>query len=466
MKNGTEDWRKGGVTSLLGIDMLSRPREVGEFYAFYRRWNSQIFAFCLLVCGDRGKAEWLTEETFAAYFRCADFAAVHSGSRVPVALLRFAADLGKTQCSQRWGAGSCGFDQAVLELPFTDRAAFILVSILRVQPSAAAVALRLRSNQLAAYWIRSALRLRWFWLRTGQPREWHGAVRPIDARSPQLTLNQCVAGATLRRAISISKRAVMRSMEIPRLWPRRLESGNLAQERRLVMLKRILLGAAFAVGLVSSAVASSGRNDDIERIQNATQVFREIMATPDKAIPQELLESAKCIAIIPGEKKAAFVVGGSYGKGLATCRTAGGWSAPLFVALGGGSVGLQIGGSSTDIVMIFMNDRGLQSLLSDKFKIGADATAAAGPVGRHAAADTDAKMNAEILTYSRSKGLFAGVSLDGAVVQADQSGNHALYGENVNRREILDGSVRVPEAAELLLKEIAQYTRAEQPSTK
>jgi hypothetical protein len=215
MKNGTEERRKGGVASPLGTDVLSRPREVGDFCDFYKRWSSQIFAFCLLVCGDREKAEWLTEESFTLYFRCADLAALRNRSSVPVALLRFAADLARTQCSQRWGAGLCGFDQAVLELPFTDRAAFILVSILRVQPSAAAVALRLRSNQLAAYWIRSALRLRWFWLRIGQPREWHGAVRPIDARSPQLTLNQRVAGATLRRAISILKRAVMRSMEIP-----------------------------------------------------------------------------------------------------------------------------------------------------------------------------------------------------------------------------------------------------------
>jgi lipid-binding SYLF domain-containing protein len=230
------------------------------------------------------------------------------------------------------------------------------------------------------------------------------------------------------------------------------------------MMKRIMIAVVFSVALVSSAFASSGRSDDIERIQNATEVFREIMATPDKAIPQELLESAKCIAIIPGEKKAAFVVGGNYGKGIATCRTAGGWSGPLFVALGGGSFGFQIGGSSTDLVMIFRSEKGLHSLLSDKFKIGADATAAAGPVGRHAAADTDAKLNAEILTYSRSKGLFAGVSLDGAVVQADHSGNHAMYGEHVNRREILNGSVRVPEAAEPLLKEIAQYTRAEQAS--
>ena len=231
-------------------------------------------------------------------------------------------------------------------------------------------------------------------------------------------------------------------------------------------MKRIMVAVVFFVALVSSAFASSGRSDDIERIRNATQVFREIMATPDKAIPQELLESAKCIAIIPGEKKAAFVVGGNYGKGIATCRTAGGWSGPLFVALGGGSVGFQIGGSSTDLVMIFRNEKGLRSLLSDKFKIGADATAAAGPVGRHAAAATDAKMNAEILTYSRSKGLFAGVSLDGAVVQADHSGNHAMYGGNVNRREILNGSVKVPEAAEPLLKEIGQYTRAEQASNK
>jgi lipid-binding SYLF domain-containing protein len=232
------------------------------------------------------------------------------------------------------------------------------------------------------------------------------------------------------------------------------------------MMKRIMITAALVVGLASIAIAGSGRSDDIERIQNARDVFHDIMATPDRAIPQELLESAKCIAIIPGQKKAAFVVGASYGKGIATCRTAKGWSSPLFVALGGGSVGLQIGGSSTDVVMIFMNEKGLQSLLSDKFKIGADVTAAAGPVGRHAAAGTDAKMNAEILTYSRSKGLFAGVSLDGAVVQPDESGNHAMYGENVSRKEILNGSVRPPESAVLLLKEIAQYTQAEQASNK
>jgi len=232
------------------------------------------------------------------------------------------------------------------------------------------------------------------------------------------------------------------------------------------MLKQIIFSAVLAVVLASSAVASSDRNDDVKRIQRATEVLHEIMATPDKAIPQELLESAKCIAIIPGEKKAAFVVGGNYGKGLATCRTAAGWSAPLFLAVGGGSFGFQIGGSSTDVVMVFRSERGMRSLLSDKFKIGADATAAAGPVGRHAAADTDAKLNAEILTWSRSKGLFAGISLDGAVVQADESGDRAMYGNNVNRREIVDGSVSPPEAAMPLLTEIAQYTQAQQARAK
>ena len=232
------------------------------------------------------------------------------------------------------------------------------------------------------------------------------------------------------------------------------------------MLRHIVLSTALAVGLAPSALPSSDRNDDVKRIASATEVFHEIMATPDKGIPQELLESAKCIAIIPGEKKAAFIVGGNYGKGLATCRTAAGWSAPLFLAVGGGSLGFQIGGSSTDVVMVFRNDKGMESLLSDKFKIGADATAAAGPVGRHAAADTDAKMNAEILTWSRSKGLFAGISLDGAVVQADESGDRAMYGDNVNRREILKGAVRPPEAARPLLREIEQYTRSQQARAK
>jgi SH3 domain-containing YSC84-like protein 1 len=208
-----------------------------------------------------------------------------------------------------------------------------------------------------------------------------------------------------------------------------------------------------------SIVSASDREDDLSRIDRATEVFHEIMSAPDKGIPREVLESAKCIAIIPGEKKFAFIFGGNYGRGVATCHTEHGWSAPMFVAVDGGSVGYQIGGSSTDLVMIFMNDHALHSLLSDKFKLGGDATVAAGPVGRQAAADTDLKLSAEILSYSRSKGIFAGVSLDGAVVQTDKSGDHAMYGEDVTHRDILSGKITAPESARPLLHEIGQYVR-------
>ena len=222
------------------------------------------------------------------------------------------------------------------------------------------------------------------------------------------------------------------------------------------MLKRLLIVTTLGMLVTLNAVASD-REDDVKRTNKAAQVFKEIMNTPDQGIPQELLESVKCIAIIPGDVKFAFIFGGNYGRGLATCRTGHGWSAPMFVAVEGGSVGYQIGGSSTDLVILFMNDHALQSLLSDKFKIGADASVAAGPVGRHAAADTDVKLKAEILSYSRAKGVFAGVSLDGAVVQADKSGDEAMYGEHVDRHEILSGKVPVPESARPLLHEIGEY---------
>jgi SH3 domain-containing YSC84-like protein 1 len=224
------------------------------------------------------------------------------------------------------------------------------------------------------------------------------------------------------------------------------------------MLKRLLIVATLAL-FVSLPSFASDREDDVNRIHKAAQVFKEIMNAPDHGIPQDLLESAKCIAIIPGEVKFAFIFGGNYGRGLATCRTEHGWSAPMFVAIDGGSVGYQIGGSSTDLVMLFMNDHALQSLLSDKFKLGADASVAAGPVGRHASADTDLKLKAEILSYSRAKGVFAGVSLDGALVQADKSGDEAMYGHDVNRHEILNGKVAVPESTRPLLDEINEYVR-------
>jgi SH3 domain-containing YSC84-like protein 1 len=222
------------------------------------------------------------------------------------------------------------------------------------------------------------------------------------------------------------------------------------------MFKQVLLMSTIVLAAAPFAVASD-HEDDVARTEKAAIVFRQIMDTPDRGIPHDLLEKAKCIAIIPGDKKFAFIFGASYGRGLATCRTASGWSAPLFVAIDGGSVGYQIGGSSTDLVMLFMNDHALQSLLGDKFKLGADASVAAGPVGRNATAATDIRLNAEILSYSRSKGLFAGVSLDGAVMQADKSGDRSMYGHEIDRRQILNGSIPVPESARHLLHELGMY---------
>jgi lipid-binding SYLF domain-containing protein len=223
------------------------------------------------------------------------------------------------------------------------------------------------------------------------------------------------------------------------------------------MLKRFLIFSTLVL-VVTQIAAASDRDDDVARTEKAAQVFKEIMDTPDQGIPHDLLDSAKCIAIIPGDKKFAFIFGGSYGRGVATCRTEHGWSAPMFVAIDGGSVGYQIGGSSTDLVMLFMNDHALHSLLTDRFKLGADASVAAGPVGRQATAGTDLKLNAEILSYSRSKGVFAGVSLSGAVVQADKSGDQALYGVNVDRHEIIDGKVPMPASAKNLMNELNVYT--------
>jgi SH3 domain-containing YSC84-like protein 1 len=224
------------------------------------------------------------------------------------------------------------------------------------------------------------------------------------------------------------------------------------------MVKHLLIASIIALCVsLSTVAAASDHEDDVTRIDKATQVFREIMSTPDKSIPNELMESARCIAIIPGDKKFALVLGGSYGRGLAMCKTDHGWSAPMFLAVDGASVGYQIGGSSTDLVLLFMNDHALQNLLSDKFKLGADASVAAGPVGRDATAGTDLKMKAEILSYSRSKGVFAGVSLDDAVVQADKSGDQAMYGADVDRHEILSGKVPIPASARPLLHEVGAF---------
>jgi len=222
------------------------------------------------------------------------------------------------------------------------------------------------------------------------------------------------------------------------------------------MLKRLMIYSTLF--LLSTAFAfATDRKEDVERTHKAAQVFREIMATPDRGIPQDLLVRAKCIAIVPGNMKFALVFGGSFGRGVATCRTELGWSAPVFIAIDGGSVGYQIGGSSTDLILLFMNDHALGSLLNDKFKLGADASVAAGPVGRNATAATDIALNSEILSYSRSKGLFAGLSLDGSVVQTDKSGDESMYGANISRHEILSGRVPVPSSATTLVQELGGY---------
>src|SRR6202046_2036861 len=227
------------------------------------------------------------------------------------------------------------------------------------------------------------------------------------------------------------------------------------------MSKHFLTCSALALFLIMPAVssASSDREDDVNRAQRAATVFQEIMKAPD-SIPLAVLNKAQCIPILPGHKKFPFIFGADYGRGVAVCRTANGWGAPIFLAVEGGSFGYQIGGSSTDLILLFMNDHALHSLLSDKFKLGGDASVAAGPVGRNATAGTDLKLTAEILSYSRSKGIFAGVSLTGTVVQADKSGDKAMYGDEVDRHQILSGRVAVPASARELLHEIGGYVHA------
>ncbi len=210
--------------------------------------------------------------------------------------------------------------------------------------------------------------------------------------------------------------------------------------------------------LTSSAADNGNLNG---RITDARDVIRQIMMTPDKAIPNGIARQATCVGVIPSVKKAAFIVGGSYGQGVVTCRTSKGWSAPVFIRLAGGSVGFQIGGQATDLVLVAVNDKGFQDLLKSKFKIGADAAASAGPVGRNAAAGTDLKLNAELLTYSRSKGLFAGVDLNGAVVSQNTDDTNAFYGGSAESFEhILHGGVPVPAAARSFVTTIGRYFRA------
>ena len=212
--------------------------------------------------------------------------------------------------------------------------------------------------------------------------------------------------------------------------------------------------------LLCSAGALYGQSDAVKRLDAAATVFSEVMGTPDKAIPQQLLDRAACLVVIPGMKGGAFIVGAKYGKGFLSCRqkSGTGWAAPGSVRIEGGSFGLQIGGSETDVIMLVMNESGVQHLLASKFTLGGDASVAAGPVGRSATAQTDAYMTAEILSWSRSRGVFAGIALNGATLRQDLDDNRELYGKPLENKDIVNSAVAPPKAAEKLLSLFNKYS--------
>lgn len=225
------------------------------------------------------------------------------------------------------------------------------------------------------------------------------------------------------------------------------------------MMKSVnfILVAALVAGLSVPAFAGSKKQDLQDRIDQAKVVMDQIMAASDRSIPSNILEKATCVGVVPGMVKGAFIFGGQYGQGVVTCRTGHGWSAPVFIRMAGGSFGFQIGGQSTDLVLIAVNDNGFQDLLKSKFKIGGDASAAAGPVGRNGQAATDWKMNAELLTYSRSKGLFAGIDLDGTSVSQNAEDTEVYYGQPQDFRHVLKGDVAVPPGAVEFVRTVAHY---------
>ncbi len=212
---------------------------------------------------------------------------------------------------------------------------------------------------------------------------------------------------------------------------------------------------------LAAAVLCGQETTPDKRLRNAADAFSEVMASPDKGIPQELMDKAQCIVVVPGLLKGAFGVGGKYGRGFASCRKCGhGWSAPAAVAIEGGSFGFQLGGSSTDVIMLVMKESGMKRLLGDKFTIGGEAAAAAGPVGRNTSANTDVLLRAEILSWSRSRGLFAGLSLEGATLRPDGSENKKLYGRDITNKEILEAGVRTPPAARPFVTTLDRSSRA------
>jgi len=222
-------------------------------------------------------------------------------------------------------------------------------------------------------------------------------------------------------------------------------------------MKKFFSVLCLAGMLTATANAASDKATIDQRLINAKTVMDQIMAANDKSIPMNIMEMATCVGVIPGLKKAAFLVGGEYGRGVVTCRTGHGWSAPSFIYLTGGSFGFQAGGQSTDLVLVAVNDRGFQDMLKNKVKLGGDAAAAAGPVGRNSQAATDWKMKAELLTYSRSKGLFAGVDLTGSVISQSEDDTLAYYNKALTADEILKGDVAVPDNAKPFVRTVAKY---------
>jgi lipid-binding SYLF domain-containing protein len=242
------------------------------------------------------------------------------------------------------------------------------------------------------------------------------------------------------------------------------ECPQLLEKKRM---RKFVAGlAVVGIGFLGAAVtasAASSKTDLDARLDAATRVITEVMATPDKAIPDVITRKATCIAVVPSMKKGAFVVGGEYGQGIATCRTGHGWSAPVFFRIAGASVGFQAGGQATDLVLVAVNQKGFQDLLKNKIKLGGDAAASAGPVGRNAQAGTDWKLNAELLTYSRSKGLFAGIDLTGDEVSQNVEDTTTFYnGSNNSFESILKGNVAVPESAKPFVRTVAKYFHSSQ----
>jgi lipid-binding SYLF domain-containing protein len=236
--------------------------------------------------------------------------------------------------------------------------------------------------------------------------------------------------------------------------------------RSLVLLLLGCFLACFQTTIVSANPGDDAKGADEDtnskasgRVEAAGTVLDEIQAAPDNRIPEEVLASAECVAVVPSLLNGGFVFGARYGRGVASCRTPKGWSAPAFFTIGGGSFGLQIGGQATDVVMLIMNKGGMNNLLSSQFKLGADASAAAGPVGRHAAADTDWKMRAQVLTYSRSRGLFAGLELNGAVIKQDKDSTRDFYGRMVPFKTALKGDIDPPKAAYPFLSTLAKWAQ-------